>query len=266
MRDGGFAVSGGAVAAAEGYTSDGISVAGSRQCSDTENHGHVNESADKSLLAIVIAADGSVNKQESVSSPEPVLITHTLGEKGCAETLKKPHLSRNESSHDECRVCQQEKEEDLIELGCHCRGGLSNAHRTCIETWFNTRGSNKCEICHQVAANVAIPESRTATSYLVWRIDPSFRGTNTAQQPDRGCFSPLGVAFSILIGGLLLDLLISLTLGVSALPVNIIIGVIVVLGLGTALRLALEFCHDWNVRRVVHRMEANVAVGFNPPL
>ncbi|KAJ6753450.1 E3 UBIQUITIN-PROTEIN LIGASE MARCH11 ISOFORM X1 [Salix purpurea] len=32
----------------------------------------------------------------------------------------------------------------------------------------------------------------------------------------------------------LLDVLISITLGVSALPVNIIIGVIVVLGLGTA--------------------------------
>ena len=38
------------------------------------------------------------------------------------------------------------------------------------------------------------------------------------------CFSPLWVAFAILIGVLLLDVLISITLGVSALPVNIIIG------------------------------------------
>lgn len=38
------------------------------------------------------------------------------------------------------------------------------------------------------------------------------------------CFSPLWLAFAILIGGLLLDILISITLGVSALPVNIIIG------------------------------------------
>lgn len=36
--------------------------------------------------------------------------------------------------------------------------------------------------------------------------------------------SPLWVAFAILIGGLLLDVLISVSLGVSALPVNIIIG------------------------------------------
>lgn len=35
------------------------------------------------------------------------------------------------------------------------------------------------------------------------------------------------MAFSILIGGLLLDVLISVTLGVSALPINIIIGMFV---------------------------------------
>lgn len=42
------------------------------------------------------------------------------------------------------------------------------------------------------------------------------------------CFSPLWIAFSILIGGLLLDVLVSVSLGVSALPVNIIIGNILI--------------------------------------
>lgn len=46
-----------------------------------------------------------------------------------------------------CRVCQEEKEEALINLGCLCRGGLAKAHHSCIVKWFNTRGSNKCEIC-----------------------------------------------------------------------------------------------------------------------
>ncbi|KAJ9706420.1 hypothetical protein PVL29_001767 [Vitis rotundifolia] len=156
---------------------------------------------------------------------------------------KKPHLSRTPSSHDQCRVCQQEKEEDLIDLGCQCRGGLAKSHRTCIDTWFHTKGSNKCEICQQVASNVSPPESR-----------PS------------GCFKPLWVALSILIGGLLLDVLISIVLGVSALPVNIIIGVIVVLGLGTAIRLALEFCHEWSVRRVSQRVDTNVTLGYYPAL
>ena len=45
------------------------------------------------------------------------------------------------------RVCQQEKEEVLIDLGCHCRGGLAKAHRSCIDTWFRSKGSNKCKIC-----------------------------------------------------------------------------------------------------------------------
>ncbi|GAA0174223.1 hypothetical protein LIER_27662 [Lithospermum erythrorhizon] len=171
-------------------------------------------------------------------------------------------LSRNSSSHDQCRVCQQDKEEALIVLGCQCRGGLANAHRSCIDTWFTTRGSNNCEICQQVAANVAAPDPHPST-YWIWRMDPAFRGPVAPQRP---CFSPLWIAFSILIGGLLLDVLISITLGVSALPVNIIIGVIVVLGLGTALRLAMEFCHEWSVRRVVHRAEANVGLGYHPAL
>lgn len=178
------------------------------------------------------------------------------------ESTKKDFLSWTASSHEQCRVCQQDKEEILIDLGCHCRGGLAKAHRSCIDTWFHTKGSNKCEICQQVAANVPPPESQPSTNYLVWSIDPTFR----SQDRERGCFSPLWVAFSILIGGLLLDVLISITLGVSALPVNIIIGVIVVLGLGTALRLALEFCHEWNLRRVVQRVETNVNLGDHPAL
>lgn len=165
------------------------------------------------------------------------------------ESPKKVCLSRNSSSHEQCRVCQQEKEEALIELGCLCRGGLAKAHRSCIDAWFRTKGSNQCEICQAVAVNVPPPETQPTTNYWVWRIDPSYR----QEQRERGCFSPLWVAFSILIGGLMLDVLISITLGVSALPVNIIIGVIVVLGLGTALRLTLEFCYEWSLRRAVQR-------------
>ncbi|KAF9673072.1 hypothetical protein SADUNF_Sadunf11G0110800 [Salix dunnii] len=257
------------------------------------------------------------------------------------DSPRKGSLSRTSSSHEQCspsaalvtllfvRVCQQEKEEALIDLGCKCKGGLAKSHRTCIDTWFSTRGSNKCEICQAVAENVSPPESQPIvgilylsgknynmlkialficlcskfnmhwvlecdassciffgtkkclnldilfiirncccvyfmkqTNYWVWRIDPNFR----PRDRDRGCFSPLWVAFSILIGGLLLDVLISITLGVSALPVNIIIGVIVVLGLGTALRLALEFCHEWSFRRAVQRADANENHGYHPAM
>ncbi|KAK8489110.1 hypothetical protein V6N11_028471 [Hibiscus sabdariffa] len=176
---------------------------------------------------------------------------------------QKGFFSRNTSSDVECRVCQQEKEEGLIDLGCQCKGGLSKAHRSCIDTWFRTKGSNRCEICQAVAVNVSAPESQPSTNYWVWRVDPSF----TPHERQTGCFSPLWVAFSILIGGLILDVLISVTLGVSALPVNIIIGVIVVLGLGTALRLTLEFCHEWSIRRAMQRGEANAAaLGSHPAL
>ena len=45
------------------------------------------------------------------------------------------------------RICQQPMDEPLIELGCHCRGELAKAHRTCIQQWFNNKGTNKCEVC-----------------------------------------------------------------------------------------------------------------------
>ncbi|KAJ8768385.1 hypothetical protein K2173_021538 [Erythroxylum novogranatense] len=205
-------------------------------------------------MVIIVVSDG-----ESPSTQMP----STKPDLSDLPSPIKGDLSRIPSAHEQCRVCQQEKEEVLIDLGCKCKGGLAKAHRSCIDTWFGTRGSNKCEICQEVAMNVPAPESqRSQTSYLVWRTDPTFR----QRDHERGCFSPLWVAFSILIGGLLLDVLISITLGVSALPVNIIIGVIVVLGLGTALRLALEFCHEWNFRRVAQRVDTNVNLGYHPAL
>ncbi|KAJ6791298.1 Uncharacterized protein M6B38_244090 [Iris pallida] len=185
-----------------------------------------------------------------------------------AAAAKKGCLSRSNSCHEECRICQQPSEELLIVLGCKCRGGLAKAHRSCIEVWFRTKGSNKCEICQQVAANVAPPESQPSTNYWVWRVD-SAGGTNTGRGNHERCFSPLWVAFAILIGGLLLDVLISISLGVSALPVNIIIGVLIVLGLGTAFRLAMECCQAWgSSRRNVHmqRVEVDTIHGSHPAM
>ncbi|KAI3952677.1 hypothetical protein MKX01_013639 [Papaver californicum] len=179
-------------------------------------------------------------------------------------SLKKiASLSRDESSREQCRVCQQSSEEALIDLGCQCRGGLAKAHLSCIGTWFSTRGSNNCEICQQIAVNVPPPESQPSRNYWIWRIDP---GTGNVQERERGCYSPLWVALSILIGGLLLDVLISISLGVSALPVNIIIGVLVVLGLGTALRLAFECCQEISIRRAVQRMDINANPNYHPTI
>ncbi|XP_059662096.1 uncharacterized protein LOC132308117 isoform X2 [Cornus florida] len=237
------------------------------------DHGLVRELAannsDQTVLTIMVSDGESFDQvgvtaepagkfTKTVDSPEEVVVN--------VESPKKSYLSRNASSHEQCRVCQQEKEEALIDLGCQCRGGLAKAHLSCIGTWFRTRGSNKCEICQEEAVNVPPPESQPSMSYWVWRVDPAFRGSTVPQERERGCFTPLWVAFSILIGGLLLDVLISVTLGVSALPVNIIIGVIVVLGLGTALRLALDFCHEWSVRRVVQTVETNAIPGYHPAL
>ncbi|CAA7060555.1 unnamed protein product [Microthlaspi erraticum] len=178
------------------------------------------ESANEVNLTVVVCNGDSSQSHELAQISVP------------AESEESSELvcfSSNASSHEQCRVCLQEKQEALIDLGCRCRGGLAKAHRSCIEAWFLTKGSNRCEICQVLAVNVPPPETRP------------------------GCFSPRWVAFSILIFGFMLDVLIIVPLGVTALPVGILIGVIVVLGLGTAVRLGLEFLYDWCLRRAVHR-------------
>ncbi|XP_020580116.1 uncharacterized protein LOC110024470 isoform X1 [Phalaenopsis equestris] len=210
-----------------------------------------------------------------VSKPEEATNAKGDGSKGTSPerqdkvsviaSAKKGFLPRSDSDCEECRICQQPSEEPLIDLGCGCRGELAKAHRSCIEIWFRTKGSNKCEICQQVAVNVPLLDSQPATNYWVWRVGSIYGGSNIGRRGrERGCVSPLWVAFAILIGGLLLDVLVSVSLGVSALPVNIIIGVLIVLGLGTALRLALECCHEWRSRRPARGTEIDMNPGSNP--
>uniref|UniRef100_A0ACD5TNX3 Uncharacterized protein n=1 Tax=Avena sativa TaxID=4498 RepID=A0ACD5TNX3_AVESA len=217
-----------------------------------------------SVLTIVISRPEEVTPESKAiaqASPAP-LETGDDSAMAALAAAKEAELTRSDSFDEQCRVCQQKSEEPLVELGCRCRGDLSKAHRTCIDVWFRTRGSNKCEICQQVAVNIPPPETQASTSYWVWRVDSAYgRGRGGRE---RGWFSPLWVAFAILIGGLLLDVLISVSLGVSTLPVNIIIGVLIILGLGTALRLALECCQEFGSRRSMPRMENMAPSGYHP--
>ncbi|KAI5075194.1 hypothetical protein GOP47_0009270 [Adiantum capillus-veneris] len=160
-----------------------------------------------------------------------------------------------ESTAEHCRICQLTADEPLIELGCHCRGELAKAHRSCIQQWFNNKGSNKCEVCRQVATNLPAPISPPMHNFWVWRRSHSYRHGPLRRWQGRGQFHPLVAALLILVAGLMFDVLISYYLGASALPVNIIIGVLVVLGLGTGARLIMECCHHRSVSRSIRRME-----------
>ncbi|KAL0714636.1 hypothetical protein Bca4012_021615 [Brassica carinata] len=101
----------------------------------------VHEPAKEVNLTIVVCNGDSSRGHEAIE------LAQIYGPAEREESPKKVCLSRNSSSHEQCRVCQQEKEEALIELGCLCRGGLAKAHRSCIDAWFRTKGSNQCEIC-----------------------------------------------------------------------------------------------------------------------
>uniref|UniRef100_A0A2P2KRF7 E3 ubiquitin-protein ligase MARCH2 isoform X1 n=1 Tax=Rhizophora mucronata TaxID=61149 RepID=A0A2P2KRF7_RHIMU len=112
------------------------------------------EANSTSLTILVSDGESPLTQLSSKTKPEYVL------------SPKKGHLSRTASSQEQCRICQQEKEEVLIDLGCKCKGGLAKAHHSCIDTWFRSRGSNKCEICQEVAVNVPPPESHPSVCIL----------------------------------------------------------------------------------------------------
>ncbi|KAH7307744.1 hypothetical protein KP509_22G075000 [Ceratopteris richardii] len=160
-----------------------------------------------------------------------------------------------DSMAEHCRICQLTTDEPLIELGCHCRGELAKSHRSCIQQWFDNKGSNKCEVCRQVATNLPAPVSRPLHNFWTWRLSHSYGQGALQRWQGLGQFHPLLAALLILVAGLLFDVLISYYLGASALPVNIIIGVLVVLGLGTAARLIMECCHQRAITRSIRRME-----------
>lgn len=84
-----------------------------------------------------------------------------------------------------CRICQQHTEEQLIELGCFCRGELAKAHRSCIEQWFSNKGTNKCEVCQHIATNISPPLTQAMPHFWVWRVGGPY-AMGTVEVPQGG--------------------------------------------------------------------------------
>ncbi|XP_059304999.1 uncharacterized protein LOC132056708 [Lycium ferocissimum] len=62
----------------------------------------------------------------------------------------------------ECRICQEEDEENDMETPCACNGTLKFAHRKCIQRWCNKKGDITCEICNKVfSPNYTLPPARS---------------------------------------------------------------------------------------------------------
>ncbi|CAL9752695.1 unnamed protein product [Musa acuminata subsp. burmannicoides] len=168
-------------------------------------------------ISIVISHPEDISKPDMSTSKTGASERYEgISAVAAAASSKKVFLP-TESDKDQCRVCHQQTEEPFIDLGCRCRGELAKVHRSCIEIWFRTKGSNKCEICQQVASNVPFPELQPSTNYWVWRVNSAHgRGQ---QEQERVCMpfcfkdagNPLWVAFALLIWRTLLDVLISVS-------------------------------------------------------
>ncbi|KAL2653305.1 hypothetical protein R1flu_021433 [Riccia fluitans] len=75
------------------------------------------------------------------------------GEQNSQEWTNVP-LNNENARVNYCRICQEDSEEAVMELGCQYRGELARAHYTCAERWFRRKATNKCEICQGPATNV----------------------------------------------------------------------------------------------------------------
>ncbi|KAL5990918.1 hypothetical protein ACLOJK_011823 [Asimina triloba] len=96
----------------------------------------------------------------------------------------------------ECRICQEEDEEQAMEAPCACNGTLKwasesfmkgvvkrhlqlcthlFAHRRCIQRWCNKKGDITCEICNQVySPNYALPPARPTSDGMAIDIRQSW--------------------------------------------------------------------------------------------
>ncbi|XP_039808770.1 uncharacterized protein LOC120672438 isoform X3 [Panicum virgatum] len=67
----------------------------------------------------------------------------------------------------ECRICQEEGEEDAMDSPCACTGTLKFAHRKCIQRWCNKKGNITCEICNQVySPNYVLPPPKCCSDEM----------------------------------------------------------------------------------------------------
>ena len=49
----------------------------------------------------------------------------------------------------ECRVCFETTDQNLMVSPCHCRGSMAYIHLQCLKNCIETSGQQKCGICEQ---------------------------------------------------------------------------------------------------------------------
>uniref|UniRef100_A0A0D9XKR2 RING-CH-type domain-containing protein n=1 Tax=Leersia perrieri TaxID=77586 RepID=A0A0D9XKR2_9ORYZ len=201
------------------------------------------------VVVVATASAAAAATEEAGAGVVTIVISQPeeAGEpKGVAEAVPPPAVEDGGGGGGSKAAAAAVKEVELVRSDSfdeQCRVCQQKTEEPLVDLGCRCRGDLSKAHHTQVAVNIPPPETQAS-----------------------GWFSPLWVAFAILIGGLLLDVLISVSLGVSALPVNIIIGVLIVLGLGTALRLALECCQEWGSRRRMPRlpMDGMAPSGYHP--
>ncbi|KAK3206836.1 hypothetical protein Dsin_020882 [Dipteronia sinensis] len=100
-----------------------------------------------------------------------------------------------------CRICHLSSEQisetasdtsvcmttvELYPIGCGCKDELGIAHIHCAEAWFKLKGNRSCEICGQIAKNIAgVGDNRFMAEWNEQRIISS--GSNTSERRG-GCW------------------------------------------------------------------------------
>ncbi|XP_047317772.1 uncharacterized protein LOC124921190 isoform X2 [Impatiens glandulifera] len=113
----------------------------------------------ESLLGNSNAGGEAIVQQNNHISP---VVKYSTGDEGCSKKVVR----------EECRICQEEDEEQDMEVPCSCNGTLKFAHRKCIQRWCNKKGDITCEICNQVyTPNYILPPKKRSNHDDVMTID-----------------------------------------------------------------------------------------------
>ncbi|XP_010672410.2 uncharacterized protein LOC104888989 isoform X1 [Beta vulgaris subsp. vulgaris] len=101
----------------------------------------------------------SVNELETNSGKNQIVVDDKKIQKENQKSItSSSSFCLVEKEMKECRICQEEDEDNSLESPCSCNGTLKFAHRKCIQRWCNKKGDITCEICNQVfSPNYTIP-------------------------------------------------------------------------------------------------------------
>lgn len=95
----------------------------------------------------------------------------------------------------QCRICQDNRLQEILISPCYCTGTMGNVHSSCLERWLSQTARNDCELC-----SFKFKTKMTVKSFRDWLMGEDFALMERRYMlTDLACFlilTPLGLVSS----------------------------------------------------------------------